>query len=84
MRTNWLTDLLPGKVANARIMSFAYNANTFADQSKGEIMDHAVALLDYLDMKRDGIQVCLPSLPCEEMRIDNLSAGILSYHIYCS
>ena len=54
--TNWLTDLLPAKLANARIMSFAYNANTFVDQSKGELMDHAVALLDYLDMKREGIQ----------------------------
>jgi len=41
MKTNWLTDLLPGKVTNARIMSFAYNANTFTNQSKGEIMDHA-------------------------------------------
>jgi hypothetical protein len=39
-------------------MSFAYNANTFTDQSSGELMDHAVGLLDYLDMKRDGILVC--------------------------
>ena len=63
MRTNWLTDLLPGKVANARIMSFSYNANTFADQSKGEIMDHASALLDCLDLKRDEILVCLAKFP---------------------
>jgi len=56
MKTNWLTDLLPAKVTNARIMSFAYNANTFTNQSRGELMDHAVALLDYLDIKRDGIQ----------------------------
>jgi len=38
-------------------MSFAYNANILADQSTGEIMDHAMSLLDYLDLKRDGIQV---------------------------
>jgi hypothetical protein len=63
MKTNWLTDLLPGKVTNARIMSFAYNANTFTSQSKGEIMDHAGALLDYLDIKRDEIQVFLGKSP---------------------
>lgn len=63
MKTNWLTDLLPEKVTNARIMSFAYNANTFTNQSKGEIMDHAGALLDYLDIKRDEIQVFLGKSP---------------------
>jgi protein SERAC1 len=62
-KTNWLTDLLPGKLANARIMSFAYNANTFSDQSKGELMDHSVSLLDYLDMKRDEIQVSQEKFP---------------------
>jgi hypothetical protein len=53
MKTNWLTDLLPVKLSNTRIMSFAHNANTFTNQSTGEIMDHAKDLLDYLDLKRD-------------------------------
>jgi hypothetical protein len=57
MTTNWLTDLLPAKLSNARIMSFAYNANIFTNQSTGEIMDHAADLLDYLDLKRDEIPV---------------------------
>ena len=59
MKTNWLTDLLPGKVTNARIMSFAYNANTFTNQSKGEIMDHA----GLSGHKRDEIQVFLGKFP---------------------
>jgi hypothetical protein len=63
MKTNWLTGLLPSKLPKARIMSFAYNANTFTDQSSGELMDHAVGLLDYLDLKRDGIQVCRYMIP---------------------
>jgi hypothetical protein len=72
MKTNWLTDLLPAKVTNARIMSFAYNANTFTNQSRGELMDHAVALLDYLDIKRDGIQVFLVNLLCGAILINSL------------
>lgn len=63
IKTNWLTDLLPAKLSNTRIMSFAYNANTFMNQSTGEIMDHAVDLLDYLDLKRDEIPVRLGKTP---------------------
>jgi hypothetical protein len=52
-------------------MSFAYNANTFTNQSRGELMDHAVALLDYLDIKRDGIQVFLGKAPIWVIHINS-------------
>jgi hypothetical protein len=44
-------------------MSFAYNANTSTNQSTGEIMDHAKDLLDYLDLKRDGMPKEIPHAP---------------------
>jgi hypothetical protein len=48
-------------------MSFAYNASTFSNQSTGEIMDHAIDLLDYLDLKRDGISVSPGNLLCSKV-----------------
>jgi hypothetical protein len=47
-RVNWLKDLLPKKISNARIMSFSYNSRVQFSKSTSDITDFASQLLEQL------------------------------------
>ncbi|KAJ9607048.1 hypothetical protein H2200_008120 [Cladophialophora chaetospira] len=49
----WLRDFLPQQIADARIMTFGYNAHAAFGQSTAEILDHAKSLLTSLVDKRE-------------------------------
>jgi hypothetical protein len=47
-RINWLKDMLPQRIPNARIMSFGYNANVQFSKSTADISDFVEGLLSDL------------------------------------
>ena len=53
----WLRDFLPQQVADARVMTFGYNAAAAFGQSTADVMDHAKSLLSSLIDKRDEAEV---------------------------
>jgi hypothetical protein len=53
----WLRDYLPQDVANARVLSFGYNANAAFGNTTANISDHAKDLLSSLVTKRDSDDV---------------------------
>lgn len=50
---NWLKDLLPVEIPNARIMSFRYNSAVAPSHSIGDISTFAVQLVQLLRRERD-------------------------------
>lgn len=56
---NWLRDLLPSDIPNARIMSWGYDANTHSNSqiSAQYLYDHAKTLISDLCLKRDRTKV---------------------------
>jgi hypothetical protein len=53
----WLKDFLPQQIADARIMTFGYNAAAAFGQSTADIIDHAKSLLTSLVDKREESEV---------------------------
>jgi hypothetical protein len=50
--TNWLRDLLPRRLPNARIMTYQYNANIVFGTSHAGIEEQAENMLVFLSAKR--------------------------------
>lgn len=55
--TNWLKDLLPKRLPNARILAYQYNANVVFGTSDAGMEEQAMNMLVFLSSKRT---VCLP------------------------
>jgi hypothetical protein len=51
-RTVWPKDLLPQYISNIRVLSFQYNTTLRGTTSKAKIHDHALELLNQLDLDR--------------------------------
>ncbi|KAF4626531.1 hypothetical protein G7Y89_g11628 [Cudoniella acicularis] len=51
----WLKDFLPITIPNARILLFGYNANVAFETSTAGVVEHAINLLNRLNMKRKGV-----------------------------
>jgi hypothetical protein len=51
----WLRDFLPVALPNARILLFGYNANVAFETSTAGVVEHAINLLNRLNMKRKGV-----------------------------
>jgi hypothetical protein len=51
---NWLKDLLPEKIPNARIFSWGYDANTYSKShvTVQYLYDHATTLISDLSLER--------------------------------
>jgi hypothetical protein len=50
--TNWLRDLLPGRLPTARIMAYQYNANIVFSSSHAGVDEQAKNMLVFLSAKR--------------------------------
>jgi hypothetical protein len=57
---NWLRDLLPLDIPNARILTYGYDSRThgFSRKTKEKLYDHSIQLLESLQAVREQKSVC--------------------------